>query len=249
MDCKSYRKCLWRSAVLAAWVLRTTGGDAAAADELSLPEAKLPGGTVLVVACDDLAATSAAWQATQLGQLLCGESFVPIRQAAEKRNVATPLHLRPWFGFDWKELSSHAGPAVLAAVPVDGGKVGLAWVFPTSKRPGEKLFDAGRAYFRQRADMKRRPMPWARQNWPCLGLRQEAAVPILPRILCRKQSPWQPAAGRPPWQSGNSLAVRQKIPWERSRILATLPAMGRRRDPVHRCAGGCAAGTVGGSAV
>ena len=74
---------------------------------------------------------------------------MPIRQAAEKRNVATPLHLRPCFGFDWKDLSSYAGPAALAVCPLTGAKSDLPGSFqPRNGR--DKLFAAGRAYFRHR---------------------------------------------------------------------------------------------------
>jgi len=151
MDSKIPAKYNWRLfVILITFVLCMFSGDAKAAEELKLLETKLPANTPFVVAADDLAATCAAWQTTQLGQLLCGEMFVPIRQAAAKRGVATLLYLRPCFGFDWGDLSAYTGPAAMAVVPVGDGKVGVAWVFSTSKQPADKLFAAGRAYFRDR---------------------------------------------------------------------------------------------------
>jgi hypothetical protein len=149
MDFKNRRKFIWRSIIFMAFALRVFGGDAKAAENLMPLEAKLPANTPFVVAGDDLAATCTAWQATQLGKLLCGELFVPVRKVAAKRGVATPLYLRPCFGFDWGDLSLYSGPAALAVVPLSDGKFAVAWVFPTPNQPVEKLFAAGRAYFRE----------------------------------------------------------------------------------------------------
>jgi len=138
---------IWRFAPAIALVVGTLSGDARAANEEALADRRLPANTPFVVATDNLAAAGAAWQATQLGRLFCGESFAPMRQAAAARGVATPLYLRPCFGFDWGDLSLHTGPAALAIVPVGGGNVGVAWVFPTSRQSADKLLASGDAFF------------------------------------------------------------------------------------------------------
>jgi hypothetical protein len=139
-----------RLAFLMTSIVVTMSVVAKAAAESKLFESRLPGNVPFVAAADNVAATCAAWQATQSGQLLSGELFIPIRQAAEKQDVATLLYLRPCFGFDWQNLSSYTGPAAVAVVPLGSGKTGLAFVFPASNEATDKLLSAGRAYFRDR---------------------------------------------------------------------------------------------------
>jgi hypothetical protein len=141
---------IWRLVIVAMFALLAMNVDAPASEPSRLLEEKLPANTLAFAAVDDVAATCAAWQATQSGKLLAGELFVPIRKAAEIQGVATLLHLRPLFGFDWQDLSSYTGPAAVVVVPIGAGKVGVACVFPTSKQPTDRLFAAGRAYFRDR---------------------------------------------------------------------------------------------------
>jgi hypothetical protein len=140
---------IWR-VVVAMLALLAMSGDVTANKTSSGFEGKLPANTLFAAAVDDVAATCAAWQATQSGKLLSGELFVPIRQAAEKQGIATLLHLRPCFGFDWHELASYAGPAAVVVVPIGDGRIGVACVFPASKQSSDKLFAVGRAYFRDR---------------------------------------------------------------------------------------------------
>lgn len=142
-----YHKRVWRIVAAIALSLGKLGEDAAVADDDASVECRLPGNTPCVVATDNLAATAAAWQSTQLGRVVCGESFVSMRQAAAARGVATPLYLRPCFGFDWEDLASHAGPAAVAVVPYGGKNVGMVWVFPTSKQSADKLLASGEAFF------------------------------------------------------------------------------------------------------
>ena len=130
------------------------GGSRSAGQAASLEEL-LPANVDFAIVSDHFAASGKAWQATELGRLLTGDAFAPLRQTVEARNIPTLLHLRPWFGFDWQDLSVWEDPAALMVFPVSAKETGTAWVFlGEGEHPGDPPWTAGEADFRKRGYRK-----------------------------------------------------------------------------------------------
>jgi hypothetical protein len=111
-------------AVVAIW-LACWPAAAAPIDDL------IPTDVALAVVTDNLSATAAAWERTRWGAALSGMAFDPLRRELRSRDLATPLHLRPWFGVDWAELANWQGPVALIVFG-DGKAAYSALLFPTS---------------------------------------------------------------------------------------------------------------------
>jgi hypothetical protein len=113
-------------------------------------EELVPAHVPLAVLTDDLAATSAAWTKTRWGSLFSRGVFAPLERELQQADVPAPLHLRPWFGIDWKELSNWKGPAALVVFGNDGRDVQAAWIFPAGSVQQAELLAQAERYFVQR---------------------------------------------------------------------------------------------------
>ena len=65
------------------------------------------------------------------------------------------MHLRPWFGFDWSDLSEWDGPAGFVVFPVSAKETGSAWILlGKMESSGNPPWAAGEAYFDKRGYRK-----------------------------------------------------------------------------------------------
>ncbi len=145
-------------AITAPWVLfalffvtSCTASLTQAAEVADALLGRVPANSQLVVVLDNPSVTSGKWLQTAIGKLVTGNSFAPFLDAVEQQNLACPLHLRPWLGVDWADISKLSEPAVLFAVP-DSNKNAAICLVMTTKSPAEATQFAaiGDAYFRSR---------------------------------------------------------------------------------------------------
>jgi len=97
----------------------------------------MPGHACLAAYSGDVAATCADFQKIAVGKALGGADFVPLIKELERLNWASPLHLRPAFGFDWSDLAAVAEPGGIVIFRLADGEAGAAWVF-VSESPLDK---------------------------------------------------------------------------------------------------------------
>ena len=93
----------------------------------------IPADVALAVVTDDLAATASAGARLRWGGVLAGKTFAPLRQELRSRDLAAPLHLRPWFGVDWAEFANWHAPAAFI-VYGDEKESHAAWLFACAAR-------------------------------------------------------------------------------------------------------------------
>ena len=62
-----------------------------------------------------------------------GPTFSPFIAELTKRDLATPLHMRPAFGFDWSDLAATHDTGGIAFFPLADGTLGGAWIFTPEK--------------------------------------------------------------------------------------------------------------------
>ena len=112
---------------------------------------RVPVNAQMVVVLENPTAASGKWLQTAFGKLITGNSFAPFMDAVEQQNLACPLHLRPWLGVDWADLSKQSEPAALFAIS-DLEKNAAVCLVITTKTPAEaaELAGAGQAYFQSR---------------------------------------------------------------------------------------------------
>jgi hypothetical protein len=167
----------------------------------------VPADVELAVIIDDLATTSAAWSKTRWGSLFSGGIFAPLQRELEQADIAAPLHLRPWFGIDWNDLSSWNGSAAYVLFGNGRGEVQAAWIFlaPAAKQRellahAERYFAARRfelveetvaesriVFFRSPANQQRSREPAYFTNERCCGVAtsRDAAAMLVGRMAQR----------------------------------------------------------------
>lgn len=106
---------------------------AAAADRRTDFAVHVPGDACLAAFSEDVAATCGAFQTTDLGKTFCGDGFAPLIKELTRRGLATPLYMRPAFGFDWNDLAGVREPGGMAIFPLAGGAQGSVWLFITAQ--------------------------------------------------------------------------------------------------------------------
>jgi hypothetical protein len=115
--------------VLVALVAIVSSTTASAADRGDSLLHRAPGNACLAAYSDDVAATCAAFQKIALGKALAGPDFDPLMKELERLGWASPLHLRPAFGFDWADLAAVRDPGGIAIFRLADGAPGAAWIF------------------------------------------------------------------------------------------------------------------------
>ncbi len=106
---------------------------ATAADDAAGFAARLPAKTCLAVFSGDVAQTCEAFQKTRLGATLCGPEFKPLIAELARLERASPMRIRPTFGFDWSDLAGVHDPGGLAIFPLPDGSMGVAWLFVSAE--------------------------------------------------------------------------------------------------------------------
>ena len=91
-----------------------------------------PGNASLAVYSDDVSATCREFQKIAIGKALCGPDFAPLLKELDRLGWASPLHLRPAFGFDWVDLAAVHDGGGLVIFPLADGEPGAAWIFVSS---------------------------------------------------------------------------------------------------------------------
>jgi hypothetical protein len=138
-----------------------------------------PGNTCLAVFSSDVSKTCAGFQKTSLGEALGGPDFKPFIGELTRLNRASPLYLRPMFGFDWSELTKVSDPGGLLIFPLDDQSTGVAWLFISAAKNGglPPCLDAASRFFVQ-------------QGFQKTSIRQTgAALTIFQPPMARKSEP------------------------------------------------------------
>jgi hypothetical protein len=113
---------------------------------------RVPADTCLAVFSDDVGGTCDAFQKTGLGQSLCGADFAPLIKELDRLDLASPLRMRPVFGFNWNDLATVREPGGLVIFPLEDGSLGAAWLFTPAKPVGQlpACLVAATNYFKQK---------------------------------------------------------------------------------------------------
>jgi hypothetical protein len=123
-------------ALVAVWAI-TSSAAACAADRGQSFLQHVPQNACLTAYSGEVAATCTAFQKIALGKELSGPDFVPLIKELERLDWASPLHLRPAFGFDWSNLAAVRDPGGIAIFRLADEAAGAAWIF-TSESPLDK---------------------------------------------------------------------------------------------------------------
>ncbi len=112
----------------------------------------VPQSACLAAYSNDVAATCAAFQKIALGKALAGPDFGPLIKELERLGWASPMHLRPAFGFDWADLAAVRDPGGIAIFRLVDGAPGAAWVFTSESAPDKPpaVIAAATKYFTAR---------------------------------------------------------------------------------------------------
>ncbi len=110
---------------------------------------RAPGQACLAAYSQEVSATCAAFQNIALGKSLAGPDFAPLIKELQRLDWASPLHLRPAFGFDWADLAAVRDPGGIVIFRLGDNTAGAAWVFtpasPVDNQPA--LLAAASRYF------------------------------------------------------------------------------------------------------
>jgi hypothetical protein len=142
-------------AVLAVCLLpadwRTTCGQEAGQPRSQI-ERFIPAGAILAVSTDDAAAVAKQFSATPLGGMLRAKSWEPYFAALQQTHTPCVLHLKPWFGIDWRDVSEFPTPACICLLADAKSKPAWALVVDARQRPeaAPALCDRVAAYFQGR---------------------------------------------------------------------------------------------------
>ncbi len=138
-------------ALVAIWAI-VPDATARAADRGDSVLGHAPGNSCLAAYSGDVAATCAAFEKIALGKALAGPDFAPLIKELARLDWASPLHLRPAFGFDWVDLAAVRDPGGIVIFRLPDDAPGAAWIF-TSDSPLDKpptVFAAATKYFTAR---------------------------------------------------------------------------------------------------
>lgn len=110
---------------------------------------RLPGESCFALLTDNFLEFGKSFRKTNLGRLATGDEFGPLVAELEKRDRATLLHLRPWFGFDWAQIEEVAGPGAVVIFPHTKGQFGAACLLDASDSPQARTecLASGERYF------------------------------------------------------------------------------------------------------
>lgn len=113
---------------------------------------RVPAKACLAVFSSDVAQTCDAFQKTRFGETLCGPDFKPLIAELTRLDLASPMRLRPSFGFDWSDLTSVRDPGGVVIFPLPDGTMGVAWLFISDKEIDQvpPNLAAAASYFKQK---------------------------------------------------------------------------------------------------
>lgn len=101
---------------------------------------------------DDAAETGRQFQATGIGTMLASADWQPFRETILAANVPSIVHLRPWFGIDWSDLSQFSVPLSFVMLSDKPTESAAALIINTRRDPraGEILRERAANYFQER---------------------------------------------------------------------------------------------------
>lgn len=123
-----------------------------AADHLAELESRIPKDVEFTVIMNDAAKVGMQFRATSIGKMLKSSDWQPYYSVLHETSVPCLLHLRPWFGVDWADVSEFSVPMAFLIFRDAKSEIAAALLVDSRSDTvaAETLLERSTRYFKER---------------------------------------------------------------------------------------------------